>query len=151
MHPSSLPLVLSSLSFVFPYALAYEYENYASAFAWGFLTTTSTLVHITKRPFHLYGPGNCIPWLYSLDVLALYICVARALIDGFYGGFIGMSMAVSVISYAGIIFYTGHAYRTFVYDSNVLFALLSHLSVHLLASFGAVGVICLRHLALKNG
>jgi hypothetical protein len=149
MHITSIPLVLSSLSFACPYFVAISTGNIYSAVAWGCLTTTSTLVHITKKPYHLHGPGNCIGWLYSLDVVALYLCVVRSLIDGWAGGPIAFGMALTTIGYAGLMFYAGQRLDKFVYDSHLDMSILSHFTVHLLSSFGGVGVLSLR--ALKNG
>jgi hypothetical protein len=147
MYLTSLPLVLSSLTFAIPYFAAVETDNLRTAICWGALACTSTFVHLTKRPYHLYGDGNCIPWLYTLDVAVLYVAVVRALIDGWYGGWLGIFMSVSIISYAAVVFYTGG--RRFVYDTQLDMSILSHLSVHLLASFGGTGVIYMR--AFKNG
>ena len=149
MHITNIPLILSSLSFACPYFVAVSTGNMYSAFAWGCLTCTSTLVHSTKQPFHLYGPGNCIGWLYALDVGALYLCVVRSLIDGWAGGPTAFAMALTTIGYAGVMFYGGQRLGKFVYDTYLDMSILSHFTVHLLSSFGGVGVLCLR--ALKNG
>lgn len=149
MHITNLPLVLSSLTFAIPYFAAIETQNYLTAGSWGALAVTSTLVHITKQPYHLHGPGNCIPWLYAMDVAVLYNTVFRSLIDGYYGGLIGFFMSTAVITYAGVLFYVGKHLDKFVFDKSVDMAILSHVSVHLLSSFGGTGVIYLR--AFKNG
>ena len=147
MHPTNLPLVLSSLTFALPYFAAIDTGNTITAVCWCALTCTSTLVHLTKQPFHIHGPGNCIPWLYTLDVAVLYAAVVRALIDGWCGGWVGFLMSTSIISYAGVMFYTGR--QRFVYDTHLDMSILSHFSVHLLSSMGGTGVIYLR--AFKNG
>ncbi len=149
MHITNIPLVLTSLTFALPYFAAIETGNYYSAIPWGALTCTSTLVHITKQPYHIHGPGNCVPWLYVMDVFTLYAAVARALIDGWYGGAIGFFMSTTVIGYAACMFYIGDSMKRFVFDKRVDMAILSHATVHLLSSFGGVGVLYLR--AFKNG
>jgi len=147
MYLTSLPLVLSSLTFALPYFAAVDTGNALTAACWGALAVTSTAVHLTKRPYHLFGSDNCIPWLYTLDVVVLYVAVVRALIDGWYGGWVGFFMSSSIISYAAVMFYTGR--QKFVYDTHLDMSILSHFSVHLLSSFGGTGVIYLR--AFKNG
>ena len=132
-----------------PYFAAVETHNYYTAICWAALTCTSTMVHITKQPYHIHGPGNCIPWLYALDVAVLYVAVVRALIDGYYGGAVGFFMSSTIIIYAGSVFYVGQYLNKFIFDKYVDMALLSHVSVHLLCSFGGTGVICYR--AFKNG
>jgi hypothetical protein len=149
MHITNLPLVGSSLTFLLPYYLAISYENYISATAWGALTCTSTLVHITKQPFHLYGPGNCIPWLYTLDLFVLYGCIGRSIIDAWYGGPLGIGIALSFIFYAGTAFYYGENSKRFVYDKRVHISILSHMSVHIVTTLSAIGVLTLRQLNLR--
>jgi hypothetical protein len=149
MHITNLPLVLSSLTFILPYFAAIETGNYYSAIPWGALTCTSTLVHITKRPYHIYGSGNCIPCLYIVDVYVLYVVILRALIDGWIAGMVGMFMSGTVVCYAGCLFYFGQSFGKFVFSKDPEMAILSHASVHLLASFGGIGVIYMR--AFKNG
>ncbi len=149
MYPTNLPLVLSSLLFALPYFAAVETGNIWSAIPWGVLTVTSTLVHLTKRPFHLYGDRNCIPWLYSTDVVALYIATARGVYDGWMSGSVGMILATVAVLYANIMFYVGQSIGRFVYDKSVDMSILSHMTVHLLASFSATGAIYIR--AFKNG
>lgn len=149
VHLTNIPLVLSSLTFVIPYFAAIETHNPYSAVCWGALTCTSTFVHITKRPHHIYGPGNCIPCLYAMDILALYFAVIRALVDGYFGGIVGLLMSCTIVTYAGFVFYVGRYLDKFVFDKYVDMSILSHVSVHLLASFGGTAVIYLR--AFKNG
>lgn len=149
MHITNIPLILSSLTFVLPYFAAIETHNYSTALCWGALSCTSTLVHITKQPYHIHGPGNCIPFLYITDVFVLYSVITRALIDGWYGGIVGMFMSGTVVCYAGCLFYFGQSFGKFVFSKDPEMAILSHVSVHLLASFGGIGVIYMR--AFKNG
>lgn len=149
MHPTNLPLVATSLTFLIPFYAAIETNNTVTAVCWGALTCTSLLLHITKQPYHIHGPGNCIPWIYAMDVVALYAAVMRALTDGWYGGSVGFLTATMIVCYAGGVFYIGQWQRRFVYDPYVDMAILSHVSVHLLSSIGGAGVIYLR--ALKNG
>jgi hypothetical protein len=146
MHITNIPLIVSSLCFLFPFYAAVETQNVWSAVGWGALTCTSTLLHITKQPYHIHGPGNCIPWLYSLDVTVLYAASARAVLDGWMGGPVGFTMAVVVVAYAMTMFYTG---KRFVYDTHLDLSIVSHMSVHMLAAIGATAVLYLR--ALKNG
>jgi hypothetical protein len=147
MYITSVPLVVSSLCFLLPFYAAVETQNLWSAIGWGVLTGTSTMLHITKRPYHIYGPGNCIPWLYTLDTIVLYGASTRAVLDGYYGGPVGVAMAVIVVAYAMVMFYTGN--QRFAFDPRVDMSIVSHMSVHLLASIGATGVLYLK--ALKNG
>jgi hypothetical protein len=56
-------------------------------------------------------------------------------------------MAVIVVAYAMVMFYTGN--QRFAFDPRVDMSIVSHMSVHLLASIGATGVLYLK--ALKNG
>lgn len=150
MYLSNVPLILSSLTFAMPYYAAFDTGNILTAACWCLLTTTSTLVHATKRPFHIYGHGNCIPTLYTADVVALNICALRAIMDGWAGGPIGLLMTAIVLSYAAIVFYGGRYFGAFVYDrSQPVHAMLGHVSVHLLSAIGCTGVIYLR--AFKNG
>jgi hypothetical protein len=149
MHITNFPLIGTSLMFLIPFYAAVDTQNTVTAVCWGALTCTSTLVHITKQPYHLYGPGNVIPWLYALDVAALYVAVVRALMDGWAGGPLGFFMSSFVISYAAVMFYGGQRWKRFVYDTHLDMAILSHATVHLLSSLGGAGVIYLR--ALKNG
>lgn len=149
MHITNLPLIMTSLSFLLPFYAAIDTQNTYSTLCWGALTCTSTLVHITKQPYHIHGPGNVIPWLYAMDVAALYVAVVRALMDGWAGGAAGFFMSSSIISYAAVMFYVGQRWKRFVYDTHLDMAILSHATVHLLSSFGGAGVIYLR--AFKNG
>jgi hypothetical protein len=149
MHITNLPLVLTSLTFLLPFYAAVETRNTITMVCWGALTCTSTLLHITKQPYHIHGPGNCIPWLYAMDLAALYVAVVRALTDGWYGGPTGFFMSTLIVSYAGGMFYIGQWQRRFVYDPYLDMSILSHATVHLLSSIGGAGVIYLR--ALKNG
>lgn len=149
MHPTNLPLVLSSLTILFPYLAAIETNNLWSAIPWGALTVTSTLVHLTKRPYHLYGPGNCIPWLYTADVVVLYIATTRATYDAWIAGSVSPLLALVTIVYANVMFYWGQHTGRFVYDKHLDMSILSHMTVHLLASFAATAAIYAR--AFKNG
>lgn len=150
MHWTSLPLVVTSLSMAMPYFAAVETGNVITAVCWGVLTTTSTLLHLTKRPFHVYGYNNTIPWLFIADFLALKACAARAVVDGFVAGPMGLLMTSIVLSYASIIFYGGQLFKKFVHDSkNPDIAIVTHMSVHLIAALGSTGLVYLR--AFKNG
>jgi hypothetical protein len=149
MHITNIPTILSSLTFLLPFYAAVDTGNVITAFHWGALTTTSVILHITKQPYHIHGPGNCIPYIYAMDAVALYAAVIRALTDGWYGGAIGFLTSAMIVCYAGGIFYIGQLQRRFVYDPYVDMSILSHVSVHLLSSIGGAGVIYLR--ALKNG
>lgn len=147
MHITNIPLVASSLTFLLPYYTAVSYKNYYSAVAWGSLACTSTLLHTTKRPFHIYGHGNCIPWLYNLDVLALYACIIRSVIDSSHIGLMGYAITSIVVGYAGLLFYGGKESNRFVYDKHLDMSILSHLSTHLISSIGGVCIISLRALS----
>jgi hypothetical protein len=149
MHVTNLPLVLTSLSFLIPLYAAVETQNVPTTVCWSALTCTSVLLHITKRPYHLHGPGNCIPVLYAMDMTVVYIAMGRALMDGWGGGPAGLLASSIVIAYAAIVFLGGQCWNTFVYSRVPEFSILSHASVHLLSSVGGAGVIYLR--ALKNG
>jgi hypothetical protein len=149
MHITNIPLVFTSLTFLIPFYAAIDTQNTITTVCWGVLTCTSTLVHITKQPYHIHGPGNCIPWLYAVDVVAVYVAVLRAIVDGLYGGPMGTVIMALIISYAGVIFYGGQWKRKFVYDPSVEVSILSHASIHLLTSLAGTGVIYIR--ALKNG
>lgn len=149
MHVTNLPLVLTSLSFLIPLYAAIETQNVTTTVCWTALTGTSVLLHITKRPYHLHGPGNCIPVLYAMDMTAVVIAMGRALVDGWTAGPIGFLVSSLVILYAIVVFLGGQCWDTFVYSRIPEFGILSHASVHLLASLGGAGVIYLR--ALKNG
>jgi hypothetical protein len=146
MHPTNLPLMFTSLSFLLPYFAAHETNNPTSAFVWGTLTVTSTLVHTTKQPYHLYGPGNCIGWLYAVDTLALYAATARAVVDAWAAGPVSRWMAGLTILYASAMFYGGHAISQFVYSPSVEMAILSHATTHLLAAWGGTTVLYARAL-----
>jgi hypothetical protein len=149
MHITNVPLILTSLTFLIPFYAAIETQNTETTVCWGALTCTSLLLHTTKQPYHIHGPGNCIPWIYAMDVVALYVAVIRALTDGWYAGPMGFFTASIIVAYAGIVFYVGQWQRRFVYDPYVDMSIFSHASVHLLSSIGGAGVIYLR--ALKNG
>jgi hypothetical protein len=148
MHVTNIPLILSSITFILPYFAAIDTDNYSSAVLWGALTCTSTLVHITKRPYHIHGDGNCIPFLYRADVFVLYSVLLRAIIDSWYGGIIGIIMVGIVIFYSGFLFYFGKSFNKFVFSKDPETSILSHASVHLVASFGGVSVLYMR--ALKT-
>jgi hypothetical protein len=149
MHSTSVPLILSSLSFLLPYFAAVETGNSASAAAWGTLAVTSTLVHITKEPFHIHGPGNVIPWLYAVDVVALYIATARGCYDAWMSGSVLPWIAGTTVAYANVMFYAGQHTGRFVYDAHLDTSILSHLTTHLLAAWAGTAAIYSR--AFKNG
>jgi hypothetical protein len=149
MHVTNIPTVLSSLTFLLPFYAAVDTQNAITAFCWGALTTTSLCVHITKRPFHLHGHGNCIPAILTMDTIAVYVALVRAMVDGYYAGPIGLSIASGVVLWATIVFYVGQLGGMFAFDPRADMSILSHVSLHLLSSFGATGVIYLR--SLKNG
>lgn len=149
MHPTNIPLVLSSLTFLFPFFAAVETQNVWTAVPWGALAITSTLVHLTKCPYHIYGPGNCIPWLYTLDVGVLYIATLRAVYDSWIAGSVAPFLATIAVLYANVMFYVGQYTKRFVYDTHLDMSILSHVTVHLLASFGTTATIYIR--AFKNG
>ena len=149
MHITNVPLILSSLTFALPYFAAVEVDNITTAVCWGALTCMSTLVHITKQPYHLHGQGNCIPVLYFLDCTALYICAVRAVMDGYAAGPAGAMIAAIVLGYAAVVFYGGSYHNTFVYDrTRPDMSILIHVSTHLLSSVGCTGLVYLR--ALKT-
>jgi hypothetical protein len=149
MHITNIPLIFTSLTFLIPFYAAVDTHNTITMVCWGALTCTSTLLHTTKQPYHIHGPGNCIPWLYAVDVVTLYAAVLRAIVDGWYGGPMGTLITTMVISYAGVLFYGGQWKRRFVYDPSAEMSILSHASVHLMTSLAGAGVIYIR--ALKNG
>ena len=146
MHLTNLPLIVTSLSFLLPYFAAHETNNPTSAFVWGTLTITSTLLHATKQPYHLYGPGNCIGWLYFVDTAALYAATARAVVDAWIAGSVSRWMALVTVLYAGTMFYGGNLTSQFVYSPSVEMAILSHATVHLLAAWGGTAAIYARAL-----
>lgn len=150
MYITNLPLILSSFFFLLPSYAGFQFVNYSSAIPWGALTLTSSLLHFTKRPYHIYGNNNCVAWLYNADVIILYICSLRSIIDSLHGGPIAIVIACIVISYNVLLFYGGQRFNKFVYDSYVDMSLLSHFSVHLVSAMGGVSVICLRELREKN-
>ncbi len=143
MDVSNLPLVLSSLTFLGPYFLAAS-EGLPSAVYWGALTVTSTLLHITKRPFHIYGAGNCIPELYTLDLIALHVTALGTLVEGIQVGLPGILLVAAVIAYATVHFHVGQAYSMLVYDPRPWVSILSHASVHLATSIGGLALLLLR-------
>lgn len=143
MHLTNLPLVLTSFSFLVPYFAAHETNNPTSAFVWGTLTITSVLLHTTKQPYHLYGPGNCIGWVLALDTVALYSATARAVVDAWVAGSVSRWMAVATVLYAGTMFFSG---PRLAYSPSVEMSTLSHATVHLLAAWGGTAVIYARAL-----
>ncbi len=150
MYVTNIPLILTSLTMAMPYYAAMTKENYWTAACWGTLTTTSTLLHITKRPFHIYGPNNVIPWLYTLDILALYTCAVRSVVDGWRTGPFGLLLAALVLGYSALIFHGGRAYQRFVYDTrNLDVAIVTHMSVHLVSALGGTALLYVQ--AFKNG
>jgi hypothetical protein len=149
MDITNIPTVLSSLTFLLPFYAAVDTQNAITAFCWGALTTTSILLHVTKRPFHLHGHENCIPALLTMDTLAVYIASVRAMVDGYYAGPIGFSISSGVLLWGTIMFHIGRLGGMFVFDPRADISILSHVSLHLLSSFGGTGVIYLR--SLKNG
>lgn len=149
MHITNIPTILSSLTFLLPFYAAVDTGNAITAFHWGALTTTSLLLHITKQPFHIHGHGNCIPILQLADTLVVYAVIVRAQIDGYYAGPAGLLVSMGVVFWGAIVFHIGRALGMFAFDPRGDISILSHVSLHLLASFGGSGVIYLR--ALKNG
>lgn len=149
MHPTSIPLVLSSLSFAVPYFAAIETGAPWSGIPWAALMVTSVFVHLTKRPYHLHGPGNCIPWLYAADIVMLHVATARGTYDAWFAGSISLFLTCIAILYANLIFYVGESAKRFVYDQHLDLSILSHVTVHLLAASSATAVIYAR--AFKNG
>lgn len=146
MHLTNLPLIGTSLLFLMPFYAAVDTQNDLSVLTWGALTCTSTFVHITKRPFHIHGPGNVIPWLYALDVSALYAVAFRCMVDGWHGGPLGVAMTGLVIGCAVVFFHTQHQ---FVHDPRADVSILYHATTHALTALGGVGLMYLR--AFKNG
>lgn len=144
MHITNLPLVFTSMMMMVPYFTAVSVENYWTAGCWGALTTSSILVHMTKIPYHIHGPGNAVPWLEKLDNLFIYMSAARALMDGWYGGPIAFTMSVVVLSYASLVFHAGQYYNTFVFERTPHIYITFHGSVHLLSAMGGTAVILLR-------
>ena len=149
MHLTNIPTILSSLTFLLPFYASVDTRNVISAFGWGALTTTSLFLHITKKPVHIYGHGNCIPILEQIDLGMVYAIIIRSQIDGYYAGPIGLFVSMGVVVWGTIVFHIGRMMGMFVYDPRADISILSHVSLHLLASFGGAGVIYLR--ALKNG
>ena len=142
MYLTNLPQVASSLTFLIPYFVAVETENYISAAMWGSITCTSVLLHITKKPYHLYGPGNCVPYLFELDQILLYATGARATYDGLYGN---PPIAVVVPVFIWIAYHTlGYPFKR-----DVEFSIYSHVTIHLLGAIGGAAVLYGR--AFKNG
>ena len=151
MYATSVPLVITSLGFLIPSYVAYFQQNYLTSAAYGFLSTTSTLVHTTKEPFHIYGPGNCNAFLLFLDIFAVALCGIRIAIDGWTAGSIAFAIALLVILFTNVIFYVGQYYETLVYDRRIEVSLPSHLTVHIVGIVGTLIVLWMREAALKNG
>lgn len=149
MYITNIPTILSSLTFLLPFYAAVDTGNAITAFYWGALTTTSLLLHITKKPYHLYGVNNCIPALQLADTLALYAIIVRSQLDGYAAGPMGLIVSIGVVVWGTIMFHIGRALGMFAFDRRADISIVSHVSLHLLASFGGSGVIYLR--ALKNG
>lgn len=142
MHLTNLPQVASSLTFLIPYFAAVETDNLISAVLWGTLATTSVLLHITKKPYHLHGPGNCLPYLYELDQIVLYATGARATYDGLYGN---LPTAIMVPVFIWIVYHTlGYPFKR-----DVEFSIYSHTTIHLIGALGGTAVLYGR--AFKNG
>jgi hypothetical protein len=149
MYITNIPTVLSSLTFLLPFYAAVDTGNAITAFCWGALATTSVLLHTTKRPYHIHGDGNCIPALQFADTIAVYVAIVRAQIDGYYAGPAGLFVSIGIVLWGTILFHIGRPLGMFAFDRRADIAIVSHVSLHLLSSFGGSGVIYLR--ALKNG
>jgi hypothetical protein len=54
-----------------------------------------------------------------------------------------------VVIYSAYLFYVGQSFSKFVFSKDVEISIVSHISLHLLSSFGGIGVIYMR--AFKNG
>jgi hypothetical protein len=151
MHITSVPLVITSLSYLIPSYIAYFQQNYLTSAAYGFLSTTSTLVHATKEPFYIYGPGNCNESLLFLDIFAVALCGIRILMDAWSVRTGVFLFALFMILYTIVIFRVGHHYETFVYDERIEISLPSHIINHVTTIIGSIIVLSMREDALKNG
>ena len=149
MHLANVPFLLTSLSFLVPWSAARDTGNTLSATTWGTLTVTSILLHATKEPYHLHGPGNCVGWILIVDTAALYAATARAIADAWVGGSVGPFMAAITVLYAGVMFYGGYMLDRFAFDRYADMSILSHATIHLLAAWGGTAAIYIR--AFKNG
>lgn len=143
MYLANLPFVASSLTFLIPFYAAIEVNNKITALCWISLTGTSLALHITKKPFYIYGRGNCIPWLETLDTLVVNISVIRSIIDGWRGGPAGIAIVTFILSYSYFMFYIGNKLNRFAFDINFYKSTASHLSIHLLSSLGGTSIIYL--------
>lgn len=142
MHLTNLPQIASSLTLLIPYFAAAETGNTISAIFWGTLAGTSVLLHTTKRPYHLHGPGNCLPILYEVDQVVLYATGLRGLYDGWYGN---VPTALVVPIFIAVVYH----YLRYPFHRDLEFSLYSHATIHLMAALGGTAVIYAR--AFKNG
>jgi len=85
-----------------------------------------------------------------MDTIAVYIAVVRAMVDGYYAGPIGFSISSGVLLWGTIMFHIGRLLGMFVFDPRADISILSHVSLHLLSSFGGTGVIYLRSLKKRT-
>lgn len=106
--------------------VAYQYENYITAYLSFLLSLTSIWYHLDRR----------LP-SFLLDQAALYSLTIRSFVDGYNGGLPGTLIACSINTYNYIVFFS--PYSVYLCNHpNIQTGNQWHKSIHILAVLGII-------------
>jgi len=123
---NSPTLALSGSLFSVSGLVAYQYQNYSTAYVSCLLAMTSIWYHCQKST-----PA------YVIDQIALYSIVARSFLDGYSGGVPGILLACSINLYNYIIYYSPYSYYC-CHHPSIRIGDRWHMSIHCLAVLGII-------------
>lgn len=106
--------------------VAYQYENYITAYLSFLLSLTSIWFHLDRRLSS-----------YLVDQVALYSVVVRSSVDGYQGGLPGMLIFFSINTYNYIVFFSPYSTH-FLNHPNTQIGNQWHKTVHCFAVLGII-------------
>lgn len=135
MHISNLPLVLTSVCVLtVPYFYGLQTNNLPIAIAWGGLSVSSIFLHITKRPYHLYGHANCIPFFFWMDQAFIYASLGTNIYNATFLHVSDQMVCLLAIAFAGTLFFVGRYTNSLSYDKRWYVNVPSHMMIHIVTA-----------------
>jgi len=128
-------LALTGSLFSLSGLVAYQYENYITAYLSFLLSLTSIWYHLDRRLSS-----------FLLDQIALYSVAAHSFVDGYRGGVPGMFICCSIHTYNYIVFFSPYSTH-FRNHPNIQIGIQWHKTLHY---FAVLGIILQQLCIVKN-
>ena len=122
----STQLALTGSLFSLSGVVAYQYNNYSTAYLSFLLSLTSIWYHLQRSRAS-----------YIIDQIAIYSVILKTLLDGYIGGVPGTIITITINTYNYIIFFS--PYSTYCcHHSSIHIGDRWHMTIHLFAVLGII-------------